>query len=79
MEAFEDLYKMLGTKFDYYFLESAMADIGREIVKDNKGKIFEESDGAIVFKAEKYDPEITHQSFYQFHKICRLMKQKSLV
>jgi arginyl-tRNA synthetase len=57
MEAFEDLYKMLGTKFDYYFLESAMADIGREIVKDNMGKVFEESDGAVVFKAEKYDKE----------------------
>ena len=25
MEAFEDLYKMLGTKFDFYFLESQMA------------------------------------------------------
>ncbi|MFZ1019525.1 MAG: arginine--tRNA ligase [Minisyncoccia bacterium] len=66
MEAFEDLYKMLGTKFDFYFLESAMADIGREIVENNMGKaigpehgrgIFEKSDGAIVFKAEKYNKE----------------------
>jgi arginyl-tRNA synthetase len=57
MEAFEDIYKMLGTKFDFYFLESAMADIGRGIVKDNMGKIFEESDGAIVFKAEKYNKD----------------------
>ena len=57
MEAFEDLYKMLGTKFDFYFLESAMADIGREIVENNMGRIFEESDGAVVFKAEKYNKE----------------------
>ncbi len=57
MEAFEDLYKILGTKFDFYFLESVMADIGRDIVEANTGKIFEESDGAIVFKAEKYDAE----------------------
>ncbi len=57
MEAFEDLYKMLGTKFDYYFLESAMADIGVEIVNENMGKVFEESEGAIVFKAEKYNEE----------------------
>jgi arginyl-tRNA synthetase len=66
MEAFEDLYKLLGTKFDFYFLESAMSDIGRGIVKDNMEKaigpdsgrgIFEESDGAVVFKAEKYNKE----------------------
>jgi arginyl-tRNA synthetase len=63
MEAFEDLYKMLGTKFDFYFLESAMADIGREIVNDNVGKIFEKSDGAIVFKAEKYDPKLHTRVF----------------
>ena len=63
MEAFEDLYKMLGTKFDYYFLESAMADIGRDIVNDNMGRIFEESDGAIVFKAEKYDPKLHTRVF----------------
>ena len=63
MEAFEDLYKMLGTKFDFYFLESAMADIGRGIVSDNMGKVFEESDGAIVFKAEKYDPKLHTRVF----------------
>ena len=57
MEAFENIYKMLGTKFDFYFLESAMTDIGREIVEANKGRVFEESDGAIVFKAEKYNKE----------------------
>jgi len=56
------LYKILGTKFDYYFLESQMADIGREIVNANMG-IFEESDGAIVFKAEKYDPRLHTRVF----------------
>lgn len=63
MEAFEDLYKILGTKFDFYFLESAMADIGREIVNNNMGNIFEESDGAIVFKAEKLDPKLHTRVF----------------
>jgi arginyl-tRNA synthetase len=57
MEAFEDLYKILGTKFDFYFLESVMAPIGEEIVRANIGKVFEKSDGAIVFKAEKYNKE----------------------
>ena len=52
MEAFEDLYKILGTKFDFYFLESQMAPVGEDVVRANIGKVFEESDGAIVFKAE---------------------------
>lgn len=63
MAAFEDLYKILGTKFDYYFLESAMAQIGEEVVRENIGEIFEESDGAIVFKAEKYDPKLHTRVF----------------
>jgi arginyl-tRNA synthetase len=40
-----------------------MADIGREIVKENTGKVFEESDGAVVFKAEKYDPKLHTRVF----------------
>ncbi|MBP6060858.1 MAG: arginine--tRNA ligase [Candidatus Pacebacteria bacterium] len=63
MEAFEDLYKMLGTKFDFYFLESEMAPIGQSIVKENTGKVFEESDGAIVFKADKHDPKLHTRVF----------------
>lgn len=63
MEAFEDIYKMLGTKFDYYFLESKMAGVGEKIVRENSGKVFEESDGAIVFKAEKYDPKLHTRVF----------------
>ncbi len=63
MEAFEDLYRMLGTKFDYYFLESQMAPLGEKIVRDNTGKIFEASDGAIVFKAEKLDPKLHTRVF----------------
>lgn len=63
MEAFEDLYKILGTKFDFYFLESVMAPLGKEIVQANMGKVFEESDGAIIFKAEKYDPKLHTRVF----------------
>ncbi|MFA6511364.1 MAG: arginine--tRNA ligase [Candidatus Paceibacterota bacterium] len=63
MEAFEDIYKILGTKFDFYFLESAMASIGEEIVRASTGKVFEESDGAVVFKAEKYDPKLHTRVF----------------
>jgi arginyl-tRNA synthetase len=72
MNAFEDLYRMLGTKFDFYFLESVMAVVGENIVRANvdeiidpagSKQIFEKSDGAIVFKAEKYDPKL-HTRFF---------------
>lgn len=63
MEAFEDLYKTLGTKFEFYFLESQMAGIGVDIVKGNLDKVFQESDGAIVFKAEEHDPKLHTRVF----------------
>ncbi|PIR68533.1 arginine--tRNA ligase [Candidatus Nomurabacteria bacterium CG10_big_fil_rev_8_21_14_0_10_35_16] len=63
MEAFEDLYKVLGTKFDFYFLESAMASSGEKTVRENIGKVFIKSDGAIVFPAEKYDPKLHTRVF----------------
>ncbi len=70
MEAFEEIYKMLGTKFVYYFLESHMAPVGIKIVNENlvgdfpgSKQVFEESDGAIVFKAEKYDPKLHTRVF----------------
>ncbi len=52
---FEEIYKKLGTKFDYYFFEGLEGREGEAIVKEflKKG-IFEESDGAIVFKGEKF-------------------------
>lgn len=63
LEAFEDIYKILGTKFDYYFFESEMAPIGEKIVRENLGPVFEESDGAIVFHAEKYNPKLHTRVF----------------
>jgi arginyl-tRNA synthetase len=52
LEYFETLYKKLGTAFDHYIFESEVADDGVRIVKEHLGKVFEESDGAIVFKGE---------------------------
>lgn len=63
LEAFEEIYKTLSTKFDHYFFESVMAPIGEKIVRENLGKVFEESDGAIVFKAEKYNPKLHTRVF----------------
>jgi arginyl-tRNA synthetase len=51
---FESLYKRLNSNFDYHFFESESGEIGKEIVKENIGKVFEESDGAVVFKGENF-------------------------
>ncbi|HLP86516.1 MAG TPA: arginine--tRNA ligase [Candidatus Paceibacterota bacterium] len=63
--AFEDIYKLLGTKFnpDCYYFESMMMHIGEEIVRSNLGKIFKESDGAIIFPAEEYDSKLHTRVF----------------
>lgn len=54
LEYFEQIYKKLGTKFDYYFFESQVADAGKKIVEKKIGKVFEGGDnGAIIFKGEK--------------------------
>ncbi|MEN9337770.1 MAG: hypothetical protein RIQ41_84 [Candidatus Parcubacteria bacterium] len=53
LEYFETLYKKLGTAFDHYVFESEVGDDGVRIVKENLGTVFEESDGAIVFKGER--------------------------
>lgn len=50
LEYFESIYERLGSKFDYYFFESETGEIGKKIVEDNIGKVFEKSDGAVVFK-----------------------------
>lgn len=51
---FEELYALLGTKFDHYFFESVMGPIGLEIVRDGLSRgVFEESEGAVVYKGEK--------------------------
>lgn len=43
----------LGTQFDAVIYESDAAAIGVQTVQENIGRVFEESDGAIVFKGEK--------------------------
>lgn len=63
MKAFENLYKILGTTFTYYFLESKMAPIGEAIVRSHIGNVFEESEGAIVFKAENHDSKLHTRVF----------------
>lgn len=63
LKKFEEIYKRLGTKFDYSFFESETAEIGKKIVEENVGKVFEESEGAVVFKGEKFDPSLHTRVF----------------
>ena len=64
LDHFEELYKKLGTKFDFYFFESEIAEESLKIIKEflKKG-LFEESDGAIVFKGEKFNPKLHTRVF----------------
>jgi len=61
LEAFEEIYKVLGTSFNYYFFESIVAPIGEKIVSSSD--VFEKSDGAMVFRAEKYDSKLHTRVF----------------
>ena len=63
LEHFDMIYHIIGAKFDYYFFESETGEVGKKIVLENVGKVFEKSDGAIVFKGEKYDPALHTRVF----------------
>lgn len=62
LEAFDLIYKKLGTTFDYSFFESETWKEGKEIAETHSD-IFEKSDGAIVFHAEKYDNKLHTRVF----------------
>ncbi len=52
LDHFEELYALLGTKFDHYFFESETAPRGMKIVRAHP-EVFEESDGAVVYRGEQ--------------------------
>jgi arginyl-tRNA synthetase len=52
---FEEIYKILGTRFDYYFFESQTYVEGTRLVKEYLEKgVFEKSEGAVIFPGSKY-------------------------
>jgi arginyl-tRNA synthetase len=56
---FEKIYQKLGTKFDTHFFESEMVAPGLKLVREFLSRgVFEESEGAVVFKGEKFDPKL---------------------
>lgn len=52
---FDSLYSRLGVEFDRRVNESEIDQIAKEEVLKNVGKVFEENDGAIIFKGENYN------------------------
>ncbi|HET9173961.1 MAG TPA: arginine--tRNA ligase [Candidatus Saccharimonadales bacterium] len=52
---FNEFYARIGTSFEKYYPESETAGIGLETVRRHIGEVFEESEGAIVFKGENHD------------------------
>ena len=51
---FAELCRMLGTKFDTEICESEVSEVGTKLVREHIGDVFEESEGAVIFKGEKY-------------------------
>jgi arginyl-tRNA synthetase len=54
LKYFDRIYKKLDTHFDSHIFESEVSDEAVKIVKKHTPSVFEESEGAVVFKGEKY-------------------------
>lgn len=55
LDAFEVIYKKLGSHFDRFFFESESAPEGLVLVEEGlKRGVFEESEGAVVYRGEKH-------------------------
>jgi arginyl-tRNA synthetase len=53
LKYFMEITKRLGSSFDDFIYESEAGIIGKKLVLENLGSIFEESDNAVVYKGEK--------------------------
>ena len=54
-EYFKDFYAQIGVKFDKYYPESTVAELGLAKVTEELAKgVYELSDGAVIFNGEKY-------------------------
>jgi arginyl-tRNA synthetase len=51
---FNEFYARIGSKFEKYYPESAVSDLGLKTVKEHIGEVFEESDGAVIFRGESH-------------------------
>jgi arginyl-tRNA synthetase len=53
LDFFEKMYEKVNTNFDHNFFESEVCDMGLKIVMDNLGRIFEEDEGAIIYRGDE--------------------------
>jgi arginyl-tRNA synthetase len=53
MAYFKAITATLGSSFDGYIYESEAGEVGKNIVLENVGKVFTESDGAVIYDGEK--------------------------
>jgi arginyl-tRNA synthetase len=51
---YDIFYSRFGTKFDRLFFESEVAAEGKQLVQQNTPRVFEVSEGAVIFDGEKY-------------------------
>ncbi len=49
-----ELCEMLGTQFDAEFFESDVSEKGTALVREHIGDVFEESNGAVIFRGERH-------------------------
>lgn len=52
-QSFDKIFDELGISYTKRYLESQSSSVGLDFVRHNIGKVFEASDGAIVYKGEK--------------------------
>ncbi|HVX48461.1 MAG TPA: arginine--tRNA ligase [Candidatus Saccharimonadales bacterium] len=51
---FDEFYARIGSKFEKYYPESQTAPVGLQAVREHVGDVYQESDGAIIFRGEDY-------------------------
>lgn len=62
---FQTIYERLGTAFDTYYFESQVGEYGLELVRKHvRDGVFEESEGAIVYRGEKKAPPVGGQALH---------------
>lgn len=52
LDYYDQIYKVMGVSFDRLFFESEVEALGKQLVLENLGKVFEEDQGAIIFRGE---------------------------
>lgn len=54
LDYFQPIYELLNIKYDRCFFESEVFERGKEIVRENIGKVFKEDNGAVIFPGEDF-------------------------